>query len=117
MESIGKIISDRIKKFRAQARLGQEELSSKAEVPFPTYRDIEYGKTKDPGVQSVSKIAAALGVSVDALISEQETPEQVKLELLRLVLSLQPDDSLHFRDQIGVFLRTKYPERTNFGVG
>ena len=62
--SIGK----QIKKLRLENGLTQEKLSIKAGVPYTTLTKIESGVIKKPAVQTIAKVAKALGTTIDDLI-------------------------------------------------
>jgi len=62
--SIGEII----RKYRLQKGISQDKLSKAADVAFHTIVKIESGDTPNPTIDTVKKIAAALGVSVDELL-------------------------------------------------
>lgn len=61
-------IGDRIRKYRLERELSQEKLARLADLAFPTIAKIEAGATLNPSIDTVKKLAAALGVSVDDLI-------------------------------------------------
>lgn len=61
-------IGNKIKKLRHRNNLTQEKLAIKAGVPYTTLTKIESGVIKKPAVQTMAKIAKALGVSIEDLI-------------------------------------------------
>ena len=61
--SIGK----KIKKLRQRNGLTQEKLAIEAGIPYTTLTKIESGVIKKPAVQTVVKIAKALGIRVEDL--------------------------------------------------
>lgn len=63
-------IGENIKKLRLKAGISQDSLSKKAELAFHTISKIESGSTPDPRIDTVKKIADALGVSLDDLIKK-----------------------------------------------
>ena len=63
-------IGDNIRKLRKVNGLTREELSRKSGVIYRTIENIEKGKTENPGIIIINKIAKTLGVSVDALLYE-----------------------------------------------
>lgn len=71
MENTGgnmvKIISDRLKKELAIRGISIAEFAEMCDLPLETMKNIYYGKTVDPKISTVSKIADALGISVDCL--------------------------------------------------
>ena len=60
-------IGVRIKKLRAKAGLTQEGLARKADIPYTTLTKVESGVIKNPSVQVIAKIAAALELRMEIL--------------------------------------------------
>mgnify|MGYP001560460886 CR=1 FL=1 len=63
-------VGKNIKKFRAKKGLSQDKLSKNAGVAYNTVIKIESGVIQNPTVDTASKIAKALGVSVDVLLGQ-----------------------------------------------
>lgn len=61
-------IGDHIKKYRNKLGISQDVLSKRANLAFHTIAKIEAGSTPDPRIETVKKIADALGVSLDDLM-------------------------------------------------
>jgi len=61
-------IGDNVKKYRKLAGISQDVLSKRANLAFHTIAKIEAGSTPDPRIETVKKIADALGVSLDDLM-------------------------------------------------
>ena len=61
-------ISDNIKKYRNKAGISQDRLSKLADVTYNTIIKIESGANINPTIDTLTKIAKALNVSVDDLI-------------------------------------------------
>lgn len=61
-----------IKKFRNEKEWRQDEFAEHSEVPMSTITKIEAGVIKNPSIEKMAKIAKALGITVDELISEEE---------------------------------------------
>ncbi len=57
-----------IRKLRNKLGLSQDALSKRADLAFHTIAKIESGSTPDPRIDTVKKIANALGVTLDDLI-------------------------------------------------
>ncbi len=55
---------------RRRAALTGEELARAADISLDTVRRIESGRVASPGLLCVSKITAALGVSLDAIAAD-----------------------------------------------
>jgi len=61
-------IAKNIKKYRAKLGISQDKLSKLACITLHTITKIESGATPDPRIETVKKIADALGVSIDDLM-------------------------------------------------
>jgi transcriptional regulator with XRE-family HTH domain len=61
-------IGENIKKYRNKLGISQDVLSKRANLAFHTIAKIEAGTTPNPTIETVKKIADALGVSLDDLI-------------------------------------------------
>ena len=57
-----------IKKYRNKLGISQDVLSKRANLAFHTIAKIEVGSTPDPRIETVKKIADALGVGIDDLM-------------------------------------------------
>lgn len=64
----GKVISENIKRLRAKLGLTQDDLAKKADIKYTTLMKVESGVVNRPSVQTMAKIAKALGVSIEDLI-------------------------------------------------
>jgi transcriptional regulator with XRE-family HTH domain len=60
--------SIRIKRLREKLGLSQEKLARLADVSNNTIINIEAGKQQNPTVETIKKIANALGVSIEELV-------------------------------------------------
>jgi DNA-binding XRE family transcriptional regulator len=63
-------IAKNIKKYRAKLGISQDKLSKLADITLHTITKIESGATPDPRIETVKKIADALGVSIDDLMKK-----------------------------------------------
>ncbi len=61
-------IANNIKKYRQKLGVSQDRLSKIADVTYNTIIKIESGGNQNPTIDTLTKIAKALGVSVDELI-------------------------------------------------
>ena len=61
-------IGENIKKYRNKLGISQDQLSKKSDLAFHTIAKIEAGSTLNPTIETVKKIADALGVSLDDLM-------------------------------------------------
>ena len=64
----GKVISENIKRLRAKLDMTQDDLAKKADIKYTTLMKVESGTVNKPSVQTMAKIAKALGVSIEELI-------------------------------------------------
>ena len=64
----GKTISGNIKRLRAKLGLTQDDLAKKADIKYTTLMKVEIGTVNKPSVQTMAKIAKALGVSIEDLL-------------------------------------------------
>lgn len=60
--------SNKVKKLRERLGLSQERLARLADVSNNTIINIESGKQQNPTIETVKKIANALGVSIEELV-------------------------------------------------
>ena len=65
-------IANNIRVFRNKRGITQAELSKEAELSRNTIVNFETGR-RDPRIKDLRKIAKALNVSIEELISENET--------------------------------------------
>ena len=61
-------IAENIKKYQNKIGVSQDKLSKLADVTYNTIIKIESGANINPTIETLSKIAKALGVGVDDLI-------------------------------------------------
>ncbi|PIP20437.1 MAG: DNA-binding protein [Candidatus Omnitrophica bacterium CG23_combo_of_CG06-09_8_20_14_all_40_11] len=62
------LIGKNIKKFRQEKGVSQDRLSKLADLSLNTVVNIESGGNLNPTIETLTKIANALGVKVDDLI-------------------------------------------------
>lgn len=63
------MLGENIKKVRKKRKLTQDKLARLADIPYTTLTKVETGIIKRPSVQVVAKIAKALEISIEELIS------------------------------------------------
>ncbi len=61
-------LGQKIKKLRQNPGLSQDDFARKADVPHTTLTKIESNVITKPSIQTVTKIAKGLGISIDNLI-------------------------------------------------
>ena len=62
-------LANNVKRLREAKGLSQEKLARLADVANNTLIKMESGENKNPTLETLKKVAKALGVSVDNLIS------------------------------------------------
>jgi transcriptional regulator with XRE-family HTH domain len=62
-------IGQKIRAWRAKKDLTQDELSKKADIPYPTLIKIESDTVTNPTLDTITKIANGLETSLDELIN------------------------------------------------
>lgn len=67
MNKVKPILSANIKKLRKQNKLSQDKLARLADIPYNTLIKIESGRSNNPTFETLTKLADALGVSLDEL--------------------------------------------------
>jgi len=61
-------ISENIRKIRAEKGISQDRLSKLADLSLNTIVNVESGANPNPTVETLLKIADALGVSIEKLV-------------------------------------------------
>jgi len=64
-----KSIGEKIKLWRKKKELTQDALAKKADIPYTTLAKIETDVILNPSLQTVTKIANGLDISLDELIN------------------------------------------------
>ncbi|MBI4160565.1 MAG: helix-turn-helix transcriptional regulator [Candidatus Yanofskybacteria bacterium] len=67
-EKKSKTIGDKIKLWRKKKDLTQDALAKKANIPYTTLAKIESDVIENPSLQTITKIAEGLSVSLDELV-------------------------------------------------
>lgn len=63
------MLAENIKKFRNKQKISQEDLAKKAGITYSTLIKLESSANENPTIRTLKKIADALGVTIDNLIS------------------------------------------------
>jgi transcriptional regulator with XRE-family HTH domain len=91
LKTIREVFSANLVRLRGERT--QQQIADLAGIPFPSYRDCEYGKVPQPA--NLAAIAKAFGVAESALFLDPDltapTPQQAIEVLTRLVASLTPE--------------------------
>lgn len=66
------MLADNIKKLRRQRKLSQDKLARLADVPYNTLIKLESGMSNNPTFETLTKLADALGVSLDKLTGRKK---------------------------------------------
>ena len=76
-----KAVGERIKARKQALKMTVEDLYRKSGVPEDTINNIIYGRTTDPRIESLAKIAQALDVSLDFIVfGKAQDPQPQKKE-------------------------------------
>jgi len=67
-EKKNKTIGDKIKAWRKKRNLTQDALAKKADIPYTTIAKIESDVIQNPSLQTITKIAEGLEITIDDLI-------------------------------------------------
>lgn len=63
------MLSENLKRLREERGFSREELEKLAGVHWRTIACIEYGKTPNPQISTIEKLAKSLNVTVEELIA------------------------------------------------
>ena len=66
------MLAENIRRFRKKKGLSQEKLARLADISNNTLVKIEMGMAKEPTITTVVKIAKALNVSIDKLVTNED---------------------------------------------
>jgi len=97
-DAIARYIAQNVKQLRQSRNLSQEQLSRLSGVPRPTWSNLESG-TANPTVAVLTKVAAALQVPVEELISPPKA-----------VAKFYPADTIAKQRRGGVLIRKLLPD-------
>lgn len=97
-DAISNYIAQNVRQLRQSRNLSQEQLSRLSGVPRPTWSNLESG-TANPTVSVLAKVAAALQVPIEELISPPKA-----------VAKFYPADSIPKQKRGGVIVRKLLPE-------
>ncbi|AWM40283.1 helix-turn-helix protein [Gemmata obscuriglobus] len=70
-------LKENLKRLRAAKGWTQAQTAEVAEVPFRSYQNWEAG-TREPRIDALPRLAAALGATVDQLLADVEPTEEKK---------------------------------------
>jgi transcriptional regulator with XRE-family HTH domain len=73
------MLAENIRRLRKKKGLSQEKLARLADISNNTLIKIEQEVAKEPTITTVTKIAFALGVSIDELVKGSKNNEKRKL--------------------------------------
>jgi transcriptional regulator with XRE-family HTH domain len=74
------IFAQRVTRMREKRRMTQQELAVQAQTTYQTIWRIENGKHAEPGIYIATRIARALGVSLDYLCGVYEEEKDIEDE-------------------------------------
>lgn len=67
-ENKSKTIGDKIRAWRKKKDLTQDALAKKADMPYTTLAKIESDVIQNPSLQTITKIADGLSITLDDLV-------------------------------------------------
>jgi transcriptional regulator with XRE-family HTH domain len=65
------MLAENIKKYRNKLGLTQEALARKADISYNTIIKLESRGITDPRMETLKKVAGALGISLDELVGRK----------------------------------------------
>ena len=79
------ILSERLRKILGEKKITVQEFAEMCDLPIETVRNIYYGKSSDPKISTIFKMAEALNMSVNCLFGKCSHPikERVLIENYR----------------------------------
>lgn len=69
-KNLEETIGQKIRKLRLAKDMTQEALARKADIPYTTLVKIESDAVKNPSIETVSRIAAGLEITIDDLLNK-----------------------------------------------
>lgn len=73
---VAEMLSDRLKDILAEREISVADFAEMCNLPVETVRNIYYGKTTDPKLSTVFKMASALKMSMNTLVGELEIDKE-----------------------------------------
>ncbi|MBL7131975.1 MAG: helix-turn-helix transcriptional regulator [Candidatus Omnitrophica bacterium] len=67
------MLAKNIRRIRLRKGLSQEKLARLAEIALNTLAKIESGRSKEPTIGTITRVARALGVSLDELVKGKKS--------------------------------------------
>ncbi|TMU84055.1 helix-turn-helix domain-containing protein [Bacillus sp. BHET2] len=80
------MVGDKIKKYREKKRMSIIELSNRAGISKSYLSSIERGIQKNPSIQILDKLSAALGVSLNQVLDCQPDIDEEWIQLVRMAI-------------------------------
>ncbi|MEK4486932.1 helix-turn-helix transcriptional regulator [Psychrobacillus sp. FSL H8-0484] len=111
MEDIVSIVGDRIRSFRKERGLSQEELAHQASLHNTYIGQLERGE-KNATIESLFKITNALEITLEELFRNTQTgPKANSIEITQIITLLEDSPSRHQRLILGLLeLLIKFEE-------
>ena len=100
-----KTIAESLNDMKKDAGLSNRKLAELSGVPEGTVNKILSGNTTNPSLESVEAMVRAMGRSMDELLGESETPEQIQTAVIdhyALLIDSYKDQIAHYKEQIAV---------------
>lgn len=103
-------LSDNLKRIREERGISQERLAERCGISKAQISKMETGVQKNPHIETIVAIAAALGVSVEELIFGTEGPNGMKY-MLEAIESLPADKQNTVKELIAAFVAQSTADR------
>lgn len=98
-------IGSKIRQIRLEKGIKQKELATLAGIPTITLQQYERGVTKQPKIEQVKKIAAALDIPVTVLLDTADYDNRIRQEHLERISS-----ALAYREKLAEGLLTDWEQ-------
>lgn len=98
MKTLPKIISENIKKLRANKGWNQAKLARESGITGAALSKIETDDNRSPSIDTLQKLSEALNVHLDYIILEGEMDEDRKYEKLPILNRLEDSIYQHFEE-------------------
>lgn len=107
-------LSDNLKRIRAERGISQEELAERSGISSGQLSKLEIGTQKNPQLETVVAISAALGVSIEELVFGTEGPNGMKY-MLNAIETLPEGKQATVKELIAAFVAQSTADRLRSG--
>lgn len=107
-------LSDNLKRIREERGISQTELAERCGISPGQISKIEIGTQKNPHLETVVAISAALGVSIEELVFGTEGPNGMKY-MLAAIESLPEQKQSTIKELIAAFVAQSTADKLRAG--